>query len=360
MLYPLKFRPVFKDYIWGGRNLKEFGKDIPEGITAESWEISCHPDGKSVVANGIFKGIELEALVKTLRHLIIGTELPDGHIARFPLLVKFIDAEDRLSVQVHPDDDYAFKYENGDSGKNEMWYVVDARPGAEIVYGTVPGITRESFEERMKANDIESALNYTRVHPGDVINIPAGAIHAIGEGIVIAEIQQSSNLTYRVYDYERTDKYGNKRPLHLQKALEVTDFGFREDISALKGLAVEINRDASKVFLVATPYFLTEKYEVDGFAEETADGGRFYIFICLEGGGKIVFEDREESVVRGESVLIPAALGKYRLEGKLTLLRTCVPDIEKNILKPLTAAGYTRTDILREIKGISAFAEMAR
>ncbi|MCL2019071.1 MAG: class I mannose-6-phosphate isomerase [Oscillospiraceae bacterium] len=207
---PFKLSPVFKDYIWGGDRLKtDYGKNSELSRIAESWELSCHPDGESVIADGEFKG-------KTLTEFLKDQKQPPVSV-----LIKLIDAADNLSIQVHPNDEYAKK--EGDNGKTEMWYIIEHEPGAELIYGFNCNITREEFKARVVNGTLLDVMNRVKVKKGDVFFIPAGTLHAIGKGILIAEVQQSSNLTYRVYDYGRTDADGNPRDLHIEKALEVTE-----------------------------------------------------------------------------------------------------------------------------------------
>jgi len=205
--YPLKMIPVFKDYIWGGTKLKEsYNKKSDMPVIAESWEVSTHPDGLSRIANGEFAG-------KTLKE-VLGFDLP--------ILIKFIDATDNLSLQVHPDDDYA-RAKEGDRGKNEMWYIAEAEPGAELILGFKEKLSEDELRELINSGNILSKVSHIPVKAGDCYCIPAGMIHAIGKGIVIVEVQQSSNVTYRVYDYDRRDDDGNPRQLHIDKAIDVLD-----------------------------------------------------------------------------------------------------------------------------------------
>jgi mannose-6-phosphate isomerase len=333
MLYPLKFEPVYKDYLWGGRELENLGKKLPEGIVAESWEISSHPDGESVVVNGEYKGLKLTEMIEKFGRDLVGHELKEKDVEKFPLLIKLIDANDRLSVQVHPEDEYARVNENGEYGKNEMWYIVSAKPGAKLVYGVNKGVTKESFAAAVEADSIDSCLNYMEVSTGDVVNIPAGLVHAIGAGILIAEIQQNSNTTYRVFDYNRTDKNGNRRPLHIEKALDVIDFNNCNTKGKIKGLQVKLDEKSTKTYLVANKYFAVEKYDLDGKVEEAAEGNRFFTYTCLEGQGQISYEGGVESISKGESIFIPAALGAYTIEGKIQLIKSYVPDVDKNVFE---------------------------
>jgi mannose-6-phosphate isomerase len=347
MLYPFKFNPVFKDYIWGGRELEKLGKKLPEGITAESWEISSHPDGTSTIANGEFKGQLLTEVIDRYGKEIVGSELFKA-AGKFPLLIKFIDANNKLSVQVHPSDEYAKEHENGELGKNEMWYILASKPGAKLVYGTRPGITKGDFAKSVEEDKIGECLNEVDVFPGDVLNIPAGLVHAIGEGIVLTEIQQNSNTTYRVFDYNRVDNKGNKRPLHIEKALDVIDFNLGLNKAKTRGLDVRLNATSTKSYKIANKYFSVEVY---GNIEENADGSKFHIYVFVDGAGEIHYNGGKIKVTRGDSILIPAALGKYTIEGRLAL-KTYVPDIEKDIIKPLIDSGYSNDEILEKVAGL--------
>lgn len=353
MLYPLKFKPLYKDIIWGGRNLEKLGKILPnEGNVAESWEISCHHDGTSIVANGEYEGISLTEIINKLGRQIIGSALPQKDLNKFPLLVKFIDANDDLSVQVHPDDNYAQVNENGEYGKNEMWYIISAKPGTKLIFDVIPGTTKESFAQAVKDNRIESCLKYVEVLPGDIINIPAGLVHAIGKGIVLAEIQQNSNTTYRVYDFNRIDKNGNKRPLHIEKALDVIDFDTNGRKEKYKGLEMKINANSTKRYIVANKYFAVELYDINGKVEENADGSRFYMYTFIEGEGEIHYGSEFMDVKAGESILVPASMGAYSIDGNIKALKSYVPVLEQNVISPLKAAGYQIDEILDNVGGL--------
>lgn len=352
MLYPLKFNPVYKSYLWGGRNLQRFGKHLPEGVVAESWEISCHPNGVSVISNGEYAGTPLTGLIADFGVQVIGTALPTQYLAKFPLLVKLIDANDKLSVQVHPDDAYAQAHENGELGKNEMWYILEAKPGAELIYDVRPGVTKEDFARAVAQGTIESCLKKLPVSSGDVVNIPAGMVHAIGAGIILAEIQQNSDTTYRVYDYDRTDANGVKRPLHIEKALEVIDFNSRNRLEKAPGLTIQPNQDTKRKILVANRYFAVELDTIRGMSEEIADGSKFYIYFVTEGTGEIHYQKNTLPVTRGESVLIPAALGPYTIKGDLQVLKAFVPDLEKDIFIPLKKSGYPENEIYEKVSGL--------
>lgn len=352
MFYPLKFKPVYKSYLWGGRNLEKFGRTLPEGKVAESWEISYHPNGISIVGNGEFAGASLMELIANYGRKIVGTALPEKDLAKFPLLVKLIDANDKLSVQVHPEDDYAYAHENGELGKNEMWYILEAKPGAKLIYDVLPGVTRETFAQAVKDGKIESCLKQIPVSSGDVLNIPAGMVHAIGEGIILAEVQQNSDTTYRVYDYDRVDINGNRRPLHIEKALDVIDFNESGRKEKAEGLVTKAGVGSQKRYIVANPYFSIELYNVNGIVKEKADGSKFYIFIITEGEGEIIYGTDSVAVKRGESVLIPAALGDYSLNGEFKALKAYVPDLVKDVITPLKKEGYGEDEIYTKVSGL--------
>lgn len=334
LLYPLKFIPAYKDYIWGGRNLEKLGKNIPEGIIAESWELSCHPEGESIISNGLYRNKSLTWFIEEHGYKAVGTSVGSPSYwqpgDKFPLLIKFIDANDRLSVQVHPDDKYALLNEDDKSGKNEMWYIIWAKPGAKLVYGLIPGTTKEVFEAAIHNGNVEDFLNHIEVAAGDAIYIPAGLVHAIGDGILLAEIQQSSNNTYRVYDYDRVDKTGKKRPLHISKALDVINFDVTGmiDHSEISFVRERKPGENEVILLSDSPFFTVDLLNLQGEIEEFADGSRFYSYVIVEGEGNIIQTDSaSKDVVKvkaGETVFIPAAMGKYAIKGSLKALKAYI------------------------------------
>lgn len=352
MLYPLKFKPIYKDYIWGGRNLSRYRNNLPDGKIAESWDLSCHPDGISIVSEGELEGISLAELLKIFKNKLIGTSFPESCITNFPLLVKMIDANDKLSVQVHPHDEYAIVFEDMAQGKNEMWYVIDAKPGSKLVCGLKPGTTRQTFLNAINMNDLESCLRYLEVEPGDIINIPAGVIHAIGEGILIAEIQQNSNSTYRLYDYDRIDKTGKKRPLQIEQALNVINFceSGRKDKTA--GLKIKQGNDLEVTYAVANRFFAAEIYDLNGkFIEET-DGTKFFIYVFLAGKGEIKYQDGVIGINAGDTILIPACLSSYMLHGKFKAIKAYIPNLHNDIVSKLKKAGFCSESIYSIISGL--------
>jgi mannose-6-phosphate isomerase len=317
MLYPLFFEPVYKNIIWGGRNLETvFNRILPPGEIAESWDVCCHKNGMSIVSNGSLKGKSLEELIKLYSLELLGKKCVD--MDRFPVLVKIIDANDKLSVQVHPGDEYALK-DCGDLGKTEMWYIIDAKPNSRLVYGTLPGISKEEFRASITDGSLQSKLRYINVVKGDVIFIPVGTVHAIMEGLVIAEIQQNSDTTYRVFDWNRTDAIGNQRELHVEKALDVINFNFEGKINK----PIEIKHSGySEEKLISCEYFKVDKIIIDSIYEDKTDNYSLYIYTVLAGDGYLVHNNVEYDILKGASFIIPAALGKFEIKGNLTLLKT--------------------------------------
>jgi len=319
LLYPLKFIPIYKKYLWGGRNMEsKLHRNIPDGKIAESWDICCRDDGMSIVSNGNLMGKSLSSIVKRYGEDLLGTDVCNGSYKIFPLLIKIIDANDKLSVQVHPDDSYAVK--NGEcSGKTEMWYIIDAKPGAKLVYGLKENMTKDEFIKAINNRDIKNVLNEVPVLPGSVFYIPAGTVHALLDGILVAEIQQNSNTTYRIYDWDRVDSGGNPRELHIEKALDVINFDFHP---MDEELAVVHDFEGSKIKeLVNSSYFSVEEVEVDTTYKESTDGSRFFIYMVISGKGYIEFLNGAEDVGAGETILIPASMGSFEIKGKLKMLK---------------------------------------
>ncbi|MHC1684999.1 MAG: type I phosphomannose isomerase catalytic subunit [Clostridiaceae bacterium] len=322
-MYPLKFENLYYDKVWGGRDFSLFRSNLPEGDIGESWDVACHKNGTSIVANGEFKGMSLDKLIEDKGSALVGTKIPTEW---FPLLVKLINAKESLSVQVHPNDEYGKTVEN-DMGKTEVWYVLEAFEGANLIVGTKEGCTKEQFKKAIETGNFEPYMNKISVKKGDVYFIKSGLIHAIGEGVVIAEIQQNSDTTYRVYDYDRG------RELHVEKALDVVDLTLSGQRS--NGLKIE-GEGFDKTYLCLCKDFSLEMYDIKIEAEENSDLERFFIFTCVDGTGEILFDNGSEKISKGESILIPATLGKYTLKGSMKLLKSYVPDeekVEKEILE---------------------------
>ncbi|WP_127836496.1 mannose-6-phosphate isomerase, class I [Clostridium prolinivorans] len=314
-MYPLKFENIYFEKIWGGRDLENFRDNLPEGNIGESWDVACHPHGTSVVSNGKFKGIKLDELIKLKGDELLGTQIPKDW---FPLLVKLINAKDKLSVQVHPNDKYAKEVE-GEMGKTEVWYVVDAFEGANLVVGT-KDCTKEEFKKAIESGNFDNLMNKVYVNKGDVYFVKSGLIHAIGEGVIIAEIQQNSDTTYRVYDYNRG------RELHIDKALDVVDLNLRGEKS--RGLKLE-GDGYSKTYYCLCENFALELYDINKSLKECSDIERFYIFTVVDGEGEIIYKDGSEKIKKGDSLMIPAALGSYEIKGNIKLLKSYVPNVYK-------------------------------
>jgi len=316
MYEPLKMRPCYKEYLWGGTRLKtDFGKADAPDVTAESWELSCHPDGMSLVENGRYQGKTIGELGELDHDGFWGS---DCRTKSFPLLVKLIDAKKDLSIQVHPSDRTALVGQ-GERGKAEMWYIVDCEPQAAIYYGFSLRVTRTEFLERSRNGTICQVLNRVPVSRGDVFYILPGTIHAIGAGIVIAEIQQSSNTTFRVYDYQRRDGNGNLRPLHLERAAEVVDYApvIPQDCKANSSVSFP---EFTMTEMFSCRYFRAYRIDVRGMVNLRCDGRSFQHLLCVEGGGVISVNGGTYPLERGDSYFVPAALGEYRIGGRCRVL----------------------------------------
>lgn len=320
---PFLLTPAGKDYLWGGNRLKtEFNKEIDLVPLAETWECSTHPDGPSVIVTGTHAG-------KTLAELL--QEHPEylgkhpGTEGELPVLIKFIDAKKNLSVQVHPDDDYARKYENGQLGKTEMWYVMDAAPDAQLVYGFNHDITKEQLRQSLKDGTVEKYLQKVKIQKDDVFFIEAGTVHAIGAGALIAEIQESSNLTYRLYDYNRVGKDGKLRELHIDKALAVANLKSssepRQPLRLLK-----YKKGSATELLCRCKYFQVERYLLNTessrkLVEFQTAGDTFEVFLCLDGCGVVFMEDGDSmNFFKGDCIFVPANSLSMKFHGKAQFL----------------------------------------
>ena len=299
-LPPLRFQPLIKRTLWGGRRLGDLGKPIGDGNDyAESWEIVDHGEDQSVVTGGRagdLRGMTLAAVMSTVGDRLMGRGVPRNS---FPLLLKYLDCNRVLSVQVHPDDAYGAKMTPPDLGKTEAWFVVHAEPDATIYAGLRPGTTRDRLTEAIRSGDTESCLHQFHPEPGDVVFIPAGTVHALGGGLVIAEIQQSSNTTFRLFDWNRTDANGNSRPLHIEPALEVIDF-HGGPISPVRGERSQSGRQN---------LIRCDKFTLDGLYDGTADvavGDRFEIITVPIGSATLRSGNETERLERGDTVLVPA------------------------------------------------------
>jgi mannose-6-phosphate isomerase, class I len=324
VLYPLKFTPVYKSTIWGGRNIgKKFNRSLPDGKIAESWEVCCRKEGMSVVSNGIYRGMPLDDLIETYKDELLGKNVYNPSLP-FPLLIKIIDANDKLSVQVHPYDNYK-GLGKGETGKTEMWYIIDAKPDAELIYGLKEGITKENFVQAVNSNNIQSVLNFVPVKKGDWLFIPSGTVHAILDGILIAEIQQNSNTTYRVYDWDRVDGSGKHRDLHIDKSLDVINFtgntaGDKADTTPVihKSGLNSINE------LAKNQYFTIEEIDIMDKYDTSTDCSMFHIYMTLDGTGIVEYKNGSVDLNAGDTVFIPASLGQYEIKGKMKVLKVYI------------------------------------
>ena len=322
MLYPLKFSPILKDKIWGGTKLKSlFHKPAETDKLGESWELSGYEGDESVVTNGFLEGNNLTELIEIYMGELIGDTVFDEYGLSFPLLFKLIDANENLSIQVHPGDEVAAERHNS-YGKTEMWYVVDADPGSELIIGFTEDCSRETYLDAMESDRVEDLLQKVPVTKGDVFFIPAGRVHAIGKGVVVAEIQQSSDITYRIYDYKRKDDYGNERELHTEQALDVISF---EASKQPKTVYKTVMNDTTP--LITCEYFTTNMVRFNKSIErQYAKLDSFVAYMCLEGNFTIEFEGDKTSVSKGDTVLIPASIDDVTLipDGEVTLLEVYV------------------------------------
>lgn len=317
MLYPMKLEAPLKDYLWGGTRLKdEYGKKTNLDKVAESWELACHKDGKSKIVNGEAAGLFLEDWLAGQDKSVLGTNA--ASFPYFPLLIKLIDAKGDLSVQVHPDNDYAMRVE-GEYGKTEMWYIVDCEPGASLLYGFKEKFSKEEFERRIADNTLLEVCNRVPVKKGDVFFIDSGTLHAIGKGILICEIQQNSNTTYRIYDYGRVGKDGKPRELHVKKAIDVTKL--EPPTKPTTALAkIDIIPGLDMKLLAECEYFTAYHATLKGEASLKAGSESFQTFTVLSGSLKLTSGDTVLDFYKGESVFIPAGLGIYTLTGDATFI----------------------------------------
>lgn len=316
----LKLTPAIKDYIWGGTRLsKEFDMVSFTDRQAEAWVLSCHEAGHSIVENGEDKGKTLAEVIAEKGKSCLGTNCEK--FSFFPILIKLIDARDNLSVQVHPDDDYAMKVE-GEYGKTEAWYIMDCDEGAEIIYGFKKDITEEEFRKSIEENTLLDYVNRVKVKKGDIFFIEAGTLHAICKGILLAEVQQNSNTTYRVYDYGRLQN-GKPRELHVEKALDVTS---TKAIDASgKPMGETVKKDGfSETLLTTCELFTMKRLDIEEKATVTADSTSFVSLVCLEGNGVVMHGDTCVTLYKGESLFIPASYGEVEILGNLTVLESRV------------------------------------
>lgn len=314
-----KLCPALKDYLWGGTRLKnDFGFQTDLDIVAEGWMLSCHKDGENRIENGQYKGKTLSEALDLLGSESLGTNAQA--FDRFPILIKLIDAKKDLSVQVHPDNDYALRVE-GEYGKTECWYILDCDEGAELIYGFKQKITQEEFKQRVADNTFLEVVNKVKVHKGDLFFIEAGTLHAIGGGILLAEIQQNSNTTYRVYDYGRLGADGKPRPLHTEKAVEVTNCVPPTHDTKPVGAYKRFD-GFTKQLLTACDLFTVYAIDTETAYSGVADEKSFVSLMVTDGAGTISCGGEELPVKKGDSLLLTANSGNFSVNGKLTLVET--------------------------------------
>lgn len=315
MLYPLKFKKVLIPKVWGGRNLQEkLGIELPDDRNfGESWEVSSHKNGMSEVENGYLSGRQLQSLLEEFKQELVGEEIYTKYGNRFPLLIKYLDVNDRLSIQVHPSDEYALKNHN-ELGKCESWFIMYASDDAKLIMGMKKGINKEKFLEKTKNNDFEDLFNVVSVKTGDIIDVIPGSVHASLEGSVIfAEIQENSDITYRIYDFDRLDN-GKKRELHLDRAAEVIDFDLIPEVRNTNFKDDEIRKNISN-----TDFYSIDRIKIlDEFEDSYKN---MLIYSILEGEGVIEYLGENLKIKKGETVLIPANI-KVKVKGSLELLRS--------------------------------------
>lgn len=316
---PFFLKAPIKDYIWGGTKLRTvFGKESDTERLAESWELSCHPYGECTISGGDFDGMKLSSFISEHPEAV-GSSFKSGD--SFPVLVKLIDAEKDLSVQVHPDNDYARKHEN-DSGKTEMWYVISADIGSELIYGFKEELTKEEFRQAIEDNTLMDKVNRVPVRQGDVFFIKPGTLHAIGKGILIAEIQQSSNVTYRVYDYGRLGADGKPRELHIEKALDVTNTVPAEPKSPVYGMELD---GVVTQLLADCEYFNVNRHRIIKELELYVDKNSFAHVLMIGGsGGELVADNYTLPLTMGSSVFVPAGTGAFAIKGNCDIIVTTI------------------------------------
>lgn len=312
--YPLQFAPILKERIWGGEKLKTIlNKPITSNITGESWELSTVEGDVSVVANGILKGKSLMELIDEIPNEILGTKVYERFGKQFPLLFKYLDAREDLSIQVHPNDKLA-KERHNSFGKTEMWYVTQADADARIIVGFKEDSSKEEYLKHLNDKTLVSILDDVKAKSGDVFFLETGTVHAIGAGLVVAEIQQTSDITYRLYDFDRKDAQGNTRELHVDLALDAINYNKVETQKKY-----ETKTNTSNV-VVDCPYFTTNFIPLENKVEVSKSGETFTVYMCIEGSFEIEYNGFKQSYIKGDTVLVPAEINAFILTGKASIL----------------------------------------
>ncbi len=312
--YPLRFFPILKERIWGGTLLKDFlNKSVTSSATGESWEISAVEGDVSVATNGVYQDLSLTEIIARFPEQLLGTDVYKRFGANFPLLFKFIDAREDLSIQVHPNDELAMQ-RHDTFGKTEMWYVLKADPGARLIIGFKEKSSREDYLKHLEKKELPQILKSYYPKPGDVFYLETGTVHAIGAGILVAEIQQSSDVTYRVYDWDRVDSDGKSRELHTELALDAINYDVVDPVRKFSTDKNALNP------IVDSPYFTTSLIPLDGHVQFLNDGRTFRVLMCVDGGCEVRFNSNSERLQMGETLLVPAALEQYQLTGKASVL----------------------------------------
>lgn len=326
MLYPIKFKPRIKERIWGGQAIlnkkgKAAGRLAKDKLYGESWDLSSVKGDISVVANGFLKGNNLEEIIEVYMGELVGEQIFEQYGLEFPLLIKYLDCNDKLSVQVHPDDALALERHNS-FGKTEAWYVVDCKPGASIYLGFKDlNLTREEYIAAVAESRLEELLNKVEVKPGDVFFIPAGTVHALGAGLEVVEVQQTSDVTYRIYDWDRVDAEGKSRELHTSLAVDAIDFESDAEL-----LHREYNlAKGGDAKVIECNYFTMTLHNIAGVKElDRSSLDSFVVFIALNGSVRIVADGNEETLAEGEVILIPAEVNDITIEGDAKLMEVYI------------------------------------
>lgn len=341
----LRFEPTFVERIWGGTKLRSvLGQATPPGRSiGESWLISDHTSCESVVSSGPQRGRTLRALLEDDTNAVLGSGAQLTVHGRFPLLLKLIDTGDVLSVQVHPDDALAAELDEPDIGKTECWHILHADDDSPIYCGLTSDTDENVFLRAMENGDVDSVLNQFRALANATVFVPAGTVHAIGRGILLAEIQQNSDLTYRVYDWNRVQGNGQGRELHIEKAVRVATYG-----SQRGGVTAPLAREAAgaiRQITAACRYFAAERVAVSGRWTSDTEGRSFHMLLGVSGNLKVIGEDGEETLQPGDAVLVSGSTGPYAVEGTGQLLLYYVPEMKRDIVEPLLNAGHSQEQI---------------